>query len=141
MKNSRASNVTSADCETPSVTQTPARCSARSAVPSVRPPTDSTITSYFGVAGISSPTTTSWAPSWESAAVWSARRAVAVTWAPASRASCTAKSPTPPVAPVTSTRLPRSMPPLARAWSAVSPATGKVAAWENVTLSGSSASA
>src|SRR2546425_3910438 len=32
-------------------------------------------------------------------------------------------------------------PPLARAWSAVSPATGKVAAWENVTLSGSGARA
>ena len=30
---------------------------------------------------------------------------------------------------------------MASAWSAVSPATGKVAAWENVTLSGSSARA
>src|SRR2546426_1252483 len=32
-------------------------------------------------------------------------------------------------------------PPLARAWSAVSPATGKVAAWEKVTLAGSRARA
>src|SRR4030095_10646365 len=36
---------------------------------------------------------------------------------------------------------PSSSPPLASAWSAVSPATGKVAAWENVTFSGSSARA
>src|SRR5260370_625801 len=35
------------------------------------------------------------------------RRALAVTRAPESRASCTAKSPTPPVAPVTRTRRPR----------------------------------
>src|SRR5439155_11150079 len=60
---------------------------------------------------------------------------------PTSRASCTAKSPPPPVAPVTSTRRPRSSPRFASAWSAVSPATGKVAAWENVTFSDSSARA
>src|SRR4029453_10103145 len=70
-----------------------------------------------------------------------ARRGLAVTWAPPRRASCTAKSPTPPVAPVTSTRLPRIVPFLPSAGSAVSPATGNVAACENVTFSGSSASA
>src|SRR5712692_5735950 len=141
MKNCRASNVASAAAETPSVTHTPPRSRAARAVPRVRPPTDSMTRSYLGEGGISSPTTTSWAPSWRSAGPWSARRALAVTCAPASRASCTAKSPTPPVAPVTSTRRPRSSPPFARAWSAVSPATGKVAACENVTLSGSSARA
>ena len=66
-KKVRASKVTSAEAETPRVTQTPPRWSAASAVPSVRPPTDSTMRSYLGEGGISSPTVTSWAPSWRSA--------------------------------------------------------------------------
>ena len=40
-----------------------ARSSAARAEPSVRPPTESMTRSYLGVRGISSPTTTSWAPS------------------------------------------------------------------------------
>ena len=58
-KKSRASNVTSDEAETPSVTQTLPRWSAASAVPRVFPPTDSMITSYFGEAAMVSPTTTS----------------------------------------------------------------------------------
>ena len=67
------------------------------------------------------------------------RRATAVTWAPASVASWMAKRPTPPLAPVTSTRLPSTKPPISSARSAVSPATGSVAACANEIPSGSSA--
>jgi hypothetical protein len=46
----------------------------------------------------------------------------------AARASWTAMRPTPPVAPVTSTRLPSTRPPTSSARSAVRPAVGRVAA-------------
>lgn len=44
--------------------------------------------------------------------------------------------PTPPVAPVTRTRLPSTRPPTSSAFSAVNPAVGSVAAFVSVTRSG-----
>ena len=65
----------------------------------------------------------------------------AVTSAPSQRASCTAKVPTPPEAPFTSTRLPAATFPLSRtAWSAVSAATGAAAAASKETSAGLRAS-
>ena len=83
--------------------------------------------------------TTSRAPSSRSPRPRSALRATAVTCAPARAASWTAKRPTPPLAPVTSTRLPSTKPAISSARSAVTPATGSVAACEKLTPSGSSA--
>ena len=69
-----------------------------------------------------------------------ASRTNAVTWAPLSRASWIAIRPTPPVAPVTSTRLPSTRPATSSARSAVSPAVGSVAACASDTTSGIAAS-
>ncbi len=66
-------------------------------------------------------------------AACSARRTWPYTSAPAVAASCTARCPTPPVAPSTSTLRPSSIPPLRSACSAVRPATGRVAACASVT--------
>ena len=63
-----------------------------------------------------------------------------MTCAPASLASWIAKRPTPPDAPVTSTRLPSTSPARSSARSAVRPATGSVAACSKEIPSGSSAS-
>src|SRR3989441_8782919 len=52
-KNCRASKVTSAAADTPRVTHTPPRSRAASAVPRVRPPTDSMMRSYLGEGGMS----------------------------------------------------------------------------------------
>ena len=66
--------------------------------------------------------------------------ATPVTCAPPRRASWNAKRPTPPAAPVTSTRWPSRLPWTASARSAVSPATGSVDAAAKLTSPGSSAS-
>src|SRR4051794_24099929 len=80
------------------------------------------------------------APSSSRPCARSGLRATAVTRAPARLASWTAKRPTPPEAPVTSARRPRSDGgPSSIAYSAVSPATGRVAAWASVTASGRAA--
>jgi hypothetical protein len=61
----------------------------------------------------------------------------AVTSAPSAFAIWTAKVPTPPDAPLTSTFEPSRIPPLSRSpWSAVSPATPTDAASSNVTFAG-----
>ena len=65
----------------------------------------------------------------------------AVTWAPPMWASWTAKRPTPPLAPVTSTRRAIGLPPMSRASRAVIPATGSAAAWAKLTSSGRTAMA
>ena len=65
----------------------------------------------------------------------------AVTWAPPMWASWTAKRPTPPLAPVTSTRRAIGLPPMSRASRAVIPATGSAAAWAKLTASGRTAMA
>ena len=51
-----------------------------------------------------------------------------VTCAPRAFAICTAKVPTPPLAPVTSARFPAASPASRQPWSAVHPAVGSVAA-------------
>ena len=61
----------------------------------------------------------------------------AVTVAPSARAICTANDPTPPPAPLTSTRCPGRTRPRSRSpWSAVMPATPTEPACSNVTLAG-----
>ena len=69
-----------------------------------------------------------------------ASRTSALTRAPLSRASWIANRPTPPFAPVTSTRLPSTKPATSSARSAVIPAVGKVAACASDTTSGIAAS-
>src|SRR6516165_12688540 len=69
----------------------------------------------------------------------SGRRIWPQTSAPEAAASCTARCPTPPEAPSTSTLRPSKSPPWRRACSAVRPATGRVAAWASVTPSGNGA--
>src|SRR3569623_372407 len=59
-----------------------------------------------------------------------------VTSAPSALAICTAKDPTPPDAPTTSTRLPASTPALRTAWSAVEPEIGTAAACTEVRFQG-----
>ena len=85
--------------------------------------------------------TTAWAPSARAASARCSPLTSAVTCAPPATASCTANEPTPPVAPVTSTRRPSRSPPSRSARRAVSPATGSAAASAKVTASGSAASA
>ena len=65
----------------------------------------------------------------------------AITDAPACAASRTANRPTPPDAPVTSTRLPGPTPAARNDCSAANPATGNAAAWASGTSSGTTASA
>ena len=103
-----------------------ARCSM--VWPSIGPPTASTIRSKSP--SIRSVTTV--APG-----ISRAVRTSAVTWEPAEWASWLAKFPTPPPAPVISTRLPSRNPPTSRERSAVRPACGRVAAWWSRTASGS----
>jgi hypothetical protein len=65
-----------------------------------------------------------------------------VAWAPNDLASCTANVPTPPDAPLTSTRCPGRTRPLSRSpCRAVSPATGTAAACSNDRLAGLGTSA
>ena len=83
--------------------------------------------------------TISAAPSPSRTLARSALPTTAVTLAPERAASCTARLPTPPAAPVISTRLPSSGAPWRRVRSAVRPATGSEAASANDTSSGSAA--
>ncbi len=67
--------------------------------------------------------------------------ATPVTVAPSAVASCTANEPTPPDAPITSTRWPGSTrPTVVRAWSAVMPEIAETAACSKLTFSGLCAS-
>src|SRR4051794_10059693 len=85
---------------------------------------------------------TSFAPSRRSASpADAASRTSAVTVAPLSRASWMAIRPTPPVAPVISTRRPSTRPARSSERNAVSPAVGSAAAWASGTSSGTAASA
>ena len=108
------------------------------AAPRLAPPTPSRIASNSQSPSRSK--ATSCAPSSRRPRARSALRATAVTCAPAPAASWTAKRPTPPAAPVTSTRLPSTKPAISSARSAVRPATGSVAACAKLAPSGSSAS-
>ena len=99
------------------------------------PPTPS-ITVSKRPASSSRAVTTAWAPSARAAPARCSPLTSAVTCAPPATASCTANEPTPPVAPVTSTRRPSRSPPSRSARRAVSPATGSAAASSNETASG-----
>src|SRR3954454_2570654 len=110
------------------------------AAPSEGPPTPSTMTSNSGPSGVSSWMTSS-APRSVRPRARSGLAETAVTWAPPMWASCTAKRPTPPLAPVTSTRRAIGVPPMSRASRAVIPATGSAAACAKLTSSGRTAMA
>ena len=103
------------------------------------PPDDSRMRSY-SPSSWSRSVTTSVAPSSRKPTARSWLPTTAVTRAPPSLPSWTAKRPTPPAAPVTSTLRPRMAGPSRRIRSAVSPATGSAAAWVNEVPAGSSAS-
>ena len=83
--------------------------------------------------------TTSAAPSPSNTRARSRLPAIAVTRAPERAASCTARLPTPPAAPVISTRLPSNGAPCRKVRSAVSPATGNAAAAAKETVSATGA--
>ena len=119
-------------------TQPPGSSSAYTSA-SMRPPTLSSAP-CTGMEIPSRPTTTSEAPSAASPSPRSGRPTDATTWAPALAASWTANLPTPPDAPVTSTRCPTTEPSRRSARSAVTPATGTAAAIPRSTLSGTTAS-
>ena len=116
----------------------PRGATRRIAAESVAPPTPSTIVSKRSPSVVISWTISS-APSASRPFARSGLAETAVTCAPPRLASWTAKRPTPPEAPVTRTRRPSSAPPISRAYSAVRPATGSVAAWASETASGSGA--
>src|SRR3954468_3469391 len=106
-------------------------------------PTEST-TSQNGPCGLAAarpgPSTIS-APHSATAARCSSRRTCPQPGAPPAAASWQARCPTPPEAPSTSTLRPSRRPPWRSACSAVSPATGKVAASASLTPSGKAATA
>src|SRR4051795_939982 len=110
------------------------------AAPSEGPPTPSTMTSNSGPSGVSSWMTSS-APRSVRPRARSGLAETALTCAPPMWASCTAKRPTPPLAPVTSTRRAIGVPPMSRASRAVIPATGSAAACAKLTSSGRTAMA
>src|SRR5262245_20230274 len=106
------------------------------------PPTLSR-TRSTGSSTSSTPVTTSSAPRRSSSALCRASEVTAITCAPPYAASCTANRPTPPEAPVTSTRAPltgASSIPARTACSAARPATGSAAASARSTWSGTFAS-
>src|SRR5271167_3400366 len=124
--------------ELPNTTTTPFASTACNAVASDAPPADSRMSPKRPCA-CSMPTTTSVAPNSRSPAARSGRPATAVTCAPERAASCTARWPTPPAAPVISTRLPSNGAPCRNVRNAVRPATGSAAAAAKLTVSGSAA--
>src|SRR4051794_31667816 len=133
-------NVTSCSSLRAKETTVPPGATRRIACESVSPPTPSITRSNRSPSG-SRWWTISSAPRSSRPCARSGLRETAVTCAPARLASCTAKRPTPPEAPVTSARRPRSDGgPSSIAYSAVRPATGSVAAWASVTASGRVAS-
>src|SRR6516164_3131597 len=132
------------DSETPNTTQVPFGCSMPSAVPTALPPTESRISQNgpCGLAAASSRPTTTRSPHHSAtAARCCSRLTCPQTKAPAAAASWQAKCPTPPEAPSTNTLRPSNSPPWRSACSAVSPATGRVAACASVTASGTTATA
>ena len=116
----------------------PPSASRLNASASSGPPTLSS-TPDTGSAISASPTTTSAAPSAFNPAPRAVEPTAAITWAPARAASCTANRPTPPDAPVMSTRRPTTGPSARSDCSAVTPATGSAAAGPKSTESGSTA--
>jgi hypothetical protein len=97
-------------------------------------------TTSTGTSIPSRPTTTSSAPSCVKPVPRSFRPTEAITCAPASEASRTANRPTPPDAPVTSTRRPSTAPLARSARNAATPATGRADACARSTMAGTSAS-
>ena len=102
------------------------------------PPTDSKIRSKTPSASWIC-VTTAVAPRSARPLARSGRPTTPVTSAPARAASCTAKRPTPPAAPVISARRPSRAPPRRTVRRAVNPAMGRVAALAKLTLSGKAA--
>lgn len=115
----------------------PRRATIPSAAARDGPPADSRMRSNSPSDGI--PTATCAAPRRSRSLPRSALRTTAVTSAPSWAASWTAKRPTPPDAPVMSTRWSGMRPPACRARRAVRPATGRVAARPGSSPSGISA--
>ena len=109
--------------EPPMITITPRDARRGRAAVSTSPPIDSTMTSNGWPSGSIRSITAS-APISRMPAARSGPPTSAVTWPPWRRANWTANRPTPPAAPVISTRLPSSGAPCASAASEVRPATG-----------------